>query len=64
MGLRLSRRTFLKAATATATDSYAARTIPAWAATDKGSVAGWAAKDRESAPHRVAARPAREIVHL
>src|SRR5713226_9520836 len=32
---RLSRRTFLKAAAAT----YAARSIPAWAAVDKGSVA-------------------------
>jgi uncharacterized protein len=39
MGPRLSRRTFLKAATATATATYAARTIPAWAAMDKGSVA-------------------------
>src|SRR5258708_8269837 len=36
---RLSRRTFLKAATATTAATYAARSIPAWAAADKGSVA-------------------------
>jgi hypothetical protein len=36
---RLSRRTFLKAATATTAASYAGRAIPAWAAVDKGAVA-------------------------
>src|SRR5579863_7497612 len=39
MSPRLSRRTFLKAATATTAATYAARAIPAWAAADKGSVA-------------------------
>src|SRR5579864_5118960 len=35
----LSRRTFLKAATATTAATYAARAIPAWATVDKGSAA-------------------------
>jgi DUF1680 family protein len=39
MSPRLSRRTFLKAATATTAATYAARAIPAWAAVDKGLVA-------------------------
>ena len=36
---RLSRRTFLKAATATTAATYAARAIPVLAASDKGSIA-------------------------
>jgi DUF1680 family protein len=36
---RVSRRTFLKTATATTAASYAARVLPAWAAVDRGSVA-------------------------
>ena len=39
MSPRLSRRTFLKAATATTATTYAARAIPAWAAFDKSLVA-------------------------
>jgi DUF1680 family protein len=35
----VSRRTFLKAATATTAATYAARAIPAWAAPDRGTVA-------------------------
>jgi len=35
---RLSRRTFLKAATATTAATYAARAIPAWADVDQGAV--------------------------
>src|SRR5580704_13038340 len=40
MSPRLSRRTFLQAATATAAASYATRAVPVWAATpDRGAVA-------------------------
>ena len=40
MGLSVSRRTFLKAAGATTATTYAAKMIPAWAASpSKGSVA-------------------------
>jgi DUF1680 family protein len=39
MSPRLSRRTFLKAATATTAATYAARAIPAWGDADKGSIA-------------------------
>jgi uncharacterized protein len=36
---RISRRTFLQAATATTAAGYAARVVPAWATVDRGSVA-------------------------
>lgn len=39
MNPRVSRRTFLKTATATTAATYAARAIPAWAALGKGAVA-------------------------
>jgi uncharacterized protein len=38
MAFRVNRRTFLEAATATAAASYAARVVPAWAGTDRGSM--------------------------
>lgn len=39
MILPVSRRTFLQAASVTAAASYASRLVPAWAATDRGSIA-------------------------
>src|SRR5258708_6306974 len=39
MKFPVSRRTFLKAATATTAATYAAHVLPAWAATDRGAIA-------------------------